>query len=179
MNTLKKYRLKVNTIVAIGFTLILNFACHNPNVEDFDFEGEKEKIKAVIENETKTYYQQDFEGWKENFLNDSAFRQYSYWEGWPDKIQFYNGFSDLQAAKKAQFEEDRTIWKGSRETRENENFRIVSNMAWYTFEQKSYENGTDKFLGRSLETRILEKVDGKWKIAYLGYHYFPEEKKED
>lgn len=44
---------------------------------------------------------------------------------------------------------------------------------WYTFEQLSYEKGTRKQVGRSLETRILEKHNGKWKIAYLGYHYFP------
>ena len=47
-------------------------------------------------------------------------------------------------------------------------------MAWYTFEQYSYEKDTRKLLGKSLETRILEKENGQWKIAYLGYHYFPD-----
>ena len=70
------------------------------------------------------------------------------------------------------------IWAGSIEERINENFRISKDMAWYTFEQFSYEKGTRKQVGRSLETRILEKHDDKWKIAYLGYHYFPEKNGE-
>jgi hypothetical protein len=177
MNMFKKNPLKIYALVAVVVIMFFHVACQRPAASDIDFEKEREKIKAVIANETETYYKQDFEGWKANFLNDPAFRQYSYWEGWPQKIQFHNGFSALEAFKKAQFEEDRTLWKGSRETRENENIRIGTDMAWYTFEQNSYEKDTDKFLGRSLETRILEKVNGEWKIAYLGYHYFPEEVK--
>ena len=147
------------------------FSCASP--DRYDLAVEKEKIKAVIASETESYYKQDFAAWRKNFLDDPAFRQYSYWEGWPEKVQFYNGFKALEEVKRSQFQENRTIWKGSRDTRENENFRISSDMAWYTFEQSSWESGTDKFLGKSLETRILEKVDGEWKIAYLGYHYFP------
>ena len=59
------------------------------------------------------------------------------------------------------------------EERSNENFRITKDMAWYTFEQDSYEKDTRKFLGKSLETRILEKENGEWKIAYLAFHYYP------
>lgn len=87
---------------------------------------------------------------------------------------FHNGFESLKAEKKKQFDANETIWQGSTEERENENFRISSDMAWYTFEQFSYEKDTRKLLGRSLETRILEKHEGEWKIAYLAYHYFPD-----
>jgi hypothetical protein len=52
---------------------------------------------------------------------------------------------------------------------------ITRDMAWSTFEQLSFEADTDNFLGKSLETRILEKVNGEWKIAYIGYHYFPKD----
>jgi hypothetical protein len=89
-------------------------------------------------------------------------------------VIFHNGFESLKAEKKKQFEEDKTLWKGSTEERENENFRISSDMAWYTFEQLSYEKDTRKLLGKSLETRILEKQNGEWKIAYLGFHYLPD-----
>jgi hypothetical protein len=52
-------------------------------------------------------------------------------------------------------------------------------MALYTFKQSSYKKDTRKFIGKSLETRTLEKENGEWKIAYLGFHYYPirEEKK--
>lgn len=167
MDISASFRLAVYAMIIMPF--LSSCGLHQP----IDSEAEKEKIKAVINNETESYYRQDFAAWRKNFLDDPAFRQYSYWEGWPEKIQFYNGFKALEEVKRSQFQENRTIWKGSRETRKNENFRISRDMAWYTFEQYSWENETNRFLGKSLETRILEKVDGKWKIAYLGYHYFP------
>ena len=172
MNSLTTRLLRISTWC---LTIALLASCGQSSEEQLDFEKEKAKIIDVIAKETESYYKQDFEGWKSNFLQSPEFRQYSYWDGWTEKVKFYNGFAALEADKKKQFEEDRTIWKGSRETRENENFRITRDMAWYTFEQLSFEAGTDKFLGKSLETRILEKVNGEWKIAYLGYHYFPKD----
>jgi hypothetical protein len=158
-------------ISSLVSAIILFSSCSSGDL--VDIEKEKALIKGVIANETETYFRQDFEGWKKNFLEDPAFRQYSYWEGWPYKVQYYNGFDTLKLVKKAQFDENRTIWKGSMEVRRNENLRVSRDMAWYTFEQYSYEKDTQKFLGKSLETRILEKVNGEWKIAYLGYHYLP------
>lgn len=144
-----------------------------PATPAVDVEKEKAAIRAVIAKETESYYKQDFEGWKSTYLQSPAFRKFGYWEGYPDKIAANIGFESLAAEKKAQFEADETLWKGSTEERTNENFRISSDMAWYTFEQNSYEKDTRKFLGKSLETRILEKENGAWKIAYLGFHYYP------
>lgn len=138
-----------------------------------DFEKEKAAIQAVIAKETESYYKQDFEAWKSTYLQSPAFRKFGYWEGYENKIEAYNGFQSLADVKKKQFDANETLWQGSTEERSNENFRISNDMAWYTFEQNSYEKDTRKFLGKSLETRILEKENGEWKIAYLGYHYYP------
>ena len=151
--------------------LLIN--CQQP-VPAPDFEKEKAAIRAVIAKETESYYRQDFEAWKSTYLDSPAFRLYGYWDGFPQKVIFHNGFESLKAQKKVQFEKSETLWQGSTEERSNENFRISDDMAWYTFEQNSYEKDTRKLLGKSLETRILEKQDGEWKIAYLGYHYFPD-----
>jgi hypothetical protein len=147
--------------------------CQN-EPQSIDFEKEKAAIRAVIAKETESYYRQDFEAWKSTYLDSPDFRKYGYWEGFPEKVTFHNGFESLKAEKKKQFDANETLWQGSTEERENENFRISNDMAWYTFEQFSYEKDTRKFLGKSLETRVLEKHDGEWKIAYLGYHYFPD-----
>lgn len=104
-----------------------------------------------------------------------AFRKFGYWEGYTEKVTSISGFDLLATEKKKQFDANETIWQGSTEERKNENFRIANDMAWYTFEQNSFEKDTRKFLGKSLETRILEKVNGEWKIAYLGFHYYPME----
>lgn len=162
-----------NTLLLFSLSILLSSCTQQPPA--VDFEKEKAAIQAVIAKETESYYKQDFEGWKSTYLESPAFRMYCYWEGYPEKVKFYNGFESLKTEKKKQFDADATLWKGSTEERTNENFRIAHDMAWYTFEQYSYEKDTRKFLGKSLETRILEKVDGQWKIAYLGYHYLPEQ----
>ncbi len=148
---------------------------HMPVTDAVDFEKEKSAIQAVIAKETESYYKQDFEVWKSTYLQTPDFRKFGYWEGYPEKVVANIGFESLSAEKKMQFDADETLWQGSTEDRTNENFRISRDMAWYTFEQNSYESDTRKFLGKSLETRILEKIDGEWKIAYLGFHYYPME----
>lgn len=160
--------------VLLFFALALLLSrCQSPE-KPLDLEAEKAAIRAVIAKETESYYRQDFEAWKSTYLDDPAFRKYGYWEGFEQKVEYCNGFAALAEQKKKQFEADATIWKGSTEERRNENFRISRDMAWYTFEQYSHEKDTRKLLGVSLETRILEKHDGAWKIAYLGYHYLPD-----
>ena len=162
-------------IVLLGTCFFL-FNCKQENRESntIDFEKEKAAIQAVIAKETESYYKQDLESWKSTYLQSSAFRKFGYWEGYPEKIVSNIGFESLLAEKKKQFDKNETLWQGSTEERENENFRISDKMAWYTFEQNSYEKNSRKFLGKSLETRILEKENGEWKIAYLGFRYYPE-----
>ena len=148
-------------------------ATQQQSTSEIELEKEKEQIRKLIANETETYYRQDFEGWKSNFVNADYFRQYGYWEGSPEKVKYYNGFDTLRRVKESQFKENRTIWKGSYEKRYNENFRIYKDVAWYSFEQESFDGKTHAFLGKSIELRILEKHNGQWKIAYLGFHYLP------
>jgi hypothetical protein len=163
-------------ITFLAVISLLLTACKQQRSENgtVDFEKEKATIRAVIAKETESYYKQDFEAWKSTYLQTAAFRKFGYWEGYTEKVVANIGFESLSAEKKKQFDSDETLWKGSTEERTNENFRISPEMAWYTFEQNSYEKNTRKFLGKSLETRILEKENGEWKIAYLGFHYYPE-----
>ena len=156
-------------------------ACTTPDAKlpKLDVEKEKAAIKAVIANETTSYYKQDYDAWRSNYLQTPDFRKFGYWEGYDAKVVSYIGFDALAAAKKQQFDKNETLWQGSTEERKNENIRITDSMAWYTFDQYSYDKDSKKFLGKSLETRVLEKINGEWKIAYLGFHYYPLEEKEE
>ena len=158
--------------------LFTNCSHQQPVKQAVNFEKEKAAIQAVIAMETESYYKQDFEAWKSTYLQSSAFRKFGFWEGYSEKVVSNIGFESLAAEKKKQFDANATLWRGSTEERTNENFRITNDMAWYTFEQNSYEKETRKFMGKSLETRILEKENGQWKIAYLGFHYYPMEEKK-
>ena len=160
-------------IFILSICMLVSCSQNKPEAQALDFEKEKAAIQAVIAKETESYYKQDFDSWKSTYLQSPEFRKFGYWDGYEEKVIARNGFESLATEKKKQFEANETLWKGSTEERSNENFRITNEMAWYTFEQNSYEKDTRKFLGKSLETRILEKVNGEWKIAYLGFHYFP------
>jgi hypothetical protein len=55
--------------------------------------------------------------------------------------------------------------------RENINLRIYKDVAWLTFDQYGQDTG-DTLMdmpGRSRETRILEKENDSWRIAYAGW----------
>lgn len=163
-------RILFNATILLTISQIL-FSCFAS--DRIDIEKEKEAIQRVIAKETESYYKQDFESWKSTYVNAPYFREYAYWEGYPEKVRYYNGFDTLRNFKKAQFDQNRTLWKNSIEVRSNENFRIYPDVAWYTFDQVSFDSTKTKVLGRSVETRILEKHSGEWKIAYLGFHYLP------
>lgn len=161
-------------LVTVVLAVIVGVACKQSKLSDNELEQEKTAIKAVIAMETDAYYKQDFTRWKQAFVDQPYFRSYGYWEGYPEKVRYYNGFDALESFKKTQFDQDKTVWKGSKEIRTNENLRVTDDMAWYTFEQKSLSADGKTVLGNSVETRILEKHEGQWKIAYLGFHYLPE-----
>jgi hypothetical protein len=165
----------MKNIIFLSFCCFILLRCAQPQKSEntVDFEKEKAAIQAVIAKETESYYAQDFEAWKSSYLQTPEFRKFGYWDGYPEKVISNIGFESLAMEKKKQFDNNETIWQGSKETRTNENFRISENMAWYTFEQNSYEKDSNAFLGKSLETRILEKVNGEWKIAYLSFLYYP------
>jgi len=157
--------------MTIAFAVIIFSGCTH---KTFDAEKEKVAIQQLIAKETESYYKQDFETWKNTYVNAPHFRSYGYWEGYAEKVRSYNGFDTLKNFKKKQFEENRTVWRNSVEERSNENFRIYPEVAWYTYDQVSYDSSRTKVLGRSVETRILEKQNGEWKIAYLGFYYLPD-----
>ncbi len=173
---MNRYLIPMKIIPLLGICILLtNCTQQQPVINAVDFEKEKTAIQTVIAKETESYYKQDYEAWKSTYLQSTAFRKVGYWDGYPEKVIAISGFDSLAAEKKKQFDANETLWQGSTEVRTNENFRITNDMAWYTFEQNSYEKDTRKFLGKSIETRILEKENGEWKIAYLGFHYYPME----
>lgn len=160
----------------IYLAFLVAFSCAPPsqNVDSIDFETEKQKILEVIGNETKYYFEENYEAWRNCFLDTSYVRYYGYWEGFKTKLRLYNGFDTLDQIKKAQFKRGSTLWAGSYEERINKNIRIYKDIAWITFDETSFDNKTQEVLGRSVGTRILEKHNGEWKIVYLSYYFIPD-----
>jgi len=139
---------------------------------------ESAKIMDVIKGEYQAYFKKDYEGWSEKFIHEDYLKAWGFWEGYPEKIRQYNTWEELATDKKKRMvNEIKAYWDENKPGMNISEFdiQIRGDVAWITFKQRSTDQETDEFLGKSLETRILEKINGKWKIAYLNFLYLPME----
>jgi len=160
-------------LLMIPATIFSLYGCAENERAQIDIEAEKAAILETIATETEAYFRQDYELWKEQFVDAPYFMRIGFWEGYPNKVSYHQGFDTLRTEKKLQFEEDATQWAGSEQTRENLQFRIYDEAAWVTFDQVSVDSESGEELGRSKEIKILEKIEGEWRLAYIGFYYLP------
>ncbi len=142
-----------------------------------EYEAESEKIMNTIHEEYKAYFVKDYEAWQSKFIQEDYFKYWGYWDGYPEKIRQYNTWEELDEGKQKRMAgETKIYWdeNAGMEIRDL-NVQIRGEVAWVTFKQISRDQKTGEFLGEALETKILEKEDGVWKIAYLNFLYLPTE----
>ena len=154
--------------------ICLGFSCNNVN-NTVDYEKEKQAIIDVIKKETRSYYEKDLETWMSTYVQEPYQQRIGYWEGYKDKLQYLKGWNELYDHKtKKRFERKTdSRWDESTFEMKNINLRIYQDAAWITFEQTDWEAGSKKLIGNALGTRVLEKIDGQWKIVFNGYWYYP------
>ena len=80
------------------------------------------------------------------------------------------GWEDLAEVYKKEFADDKA-WEGYenlRLEREKFNIKVYPKSAWAVF-NTVYKRETDSVTNewKTIEARILEKVDGEWKITYV------------
>ncbi len=72
---------------------------------ELGIEADKAAILETIATETEAYFRQDYEVWKDQFVDAPYFMRIGYWEGYPNKVSHHHGFDTLRTEKKLQFEE--------------------------------------------------------------------------
>lgn len=137
---------------------------------DIDYEQEKAAILKVIEEESAAFWNKDFAAFAACWVHGPHVRTMGWWadggvtvvEGWEERSR------RTQAHMAASPEPNPTA---NNVIRKNMNIRIFPDVAWLTFDQYGEDTGdeTMDMPGLSRETRILEKQDGRWKIAYVGW----------
>ncbi len=120
-------------------------------------ELEKQAILERLNNETKDAFQRDYEAWTKNWVHDPSISKvymnfvdstFSESIGWKEISQFVKTFIE-------EHPEPEPVPK----LLDKINVRLYGNGAWVTYKQK------DSLRGIKRETRLMEKVNGEWKIA--------------
>lgn len=118
--------------------------------------AEETAIRNTIEMESRHFWARDFQAWKKTWVH----ADYSVWiAASRDGIRQYDGWKAWSANVKNFFAENPNPMPYDGDvSKKDYRFRIYGNGAWVSFTQDN--KGT-----RTLETRILEKRNGQWKIA--------------
>ena len=146
----------------------------------FDIEKEKAAIIAVMEKETQTYIDRDFEGMFSTHIQDSTnirltagADNYVFAEGWKDVSRHMTG---------DETEDDLGIDLHINVEKTNYRFKICPESAFVICNQKWTSAFDDDVIEiESIQVRYLEKVDGEWKISFvsfIGTSGYPDEEEE-
>ncbi len=167
---------KVNSVLII-ITLLLS-ACNEVPTENLkkevitpSFEDEKTAILNTLNNETRAAFARDYEGWQSKWIHgdfvtktyleipDSTFAETLGWEEIDDFVKtFFKNHPEPEPVPELLSEID---------------MRLYGEGAWVTYEQQ------DSLRGLKRETRLMEKVDGEWKIAGMQTTIYGFENKKD
>jgi hypothetical protein len=134
------------------------------------FARDSAEIMATIVGETAAFYNKDFNTWASEWVHAPYVRVVGWWpkggvtvrEGW-DVVS-----GEVRQLMKESPSPNPTA---NRVRRENINMQIRGNVAWLTWDEYGLNTGDSNMdmPGLTRSTRVLEKRDGKWRIAYVGW----------
>jgi hypothetical protein len=162
---------KLLTIVSLFLGIL--FSCQqsaNKEVKDstssFIEANEKDSIMKLIENETECFYRRDYNGWKES----RAQTAYSY-QGWSNPDGTFDVMVGWNAIdeKLKKYIIDNPVPEGGtshpKVVRKNMLFKFFGeNVAYTVWDQYNQDSDLKKYY-YSKDSRIVEKIEGKWKIV--------------
>ena len=166
----------MKSLAVLGFLIATSIAIANGESsaaapkKDATFEEDKAAIIDVIEQQAAAFWAKDFQRWADTWVHAPYSRRLGWSE--PGGVSSLEGWNTIGARMEQNMAENPTPnLTPTKLLRERLNFRIYADVAWVTFEQHAVSTGDSRFdmPGLSYETRILEKHNGKWKVAYLGY----------
>ena len=129
---------------------------------DATLEQDKEAIKAVIQEETQSYCDKDFDRYAATFKHDESvvdlrayMTNYSLTVGWEANAA---GMKNIMANNPEPIK--------NTEVKQNFRIQVHGDCAWAIFDNLMY-NEDGKLDAQDVGVNFLEKIDGKWKIVYL------------
>ena len=152
---------RINVVNALWDYKNVVYPTPNPDEED---------IKKVIVDETSHWIDGNFDKWSASFIQEP----YLLWSvtngGEPGDVLTMRGWEALKTFMTAWFKNYNGDFakkmKQSEVTRDNWQIQMRSNVAYVSYNQHTVNADTKQILD-STETRVLERIGGKWKIAML------------
>jgi hypothetical protein len=127
-------------------------------------ERDKKAITEVIENETKSFFARDYDAWKSNYAQtDYAFQAWSNDDGTFDSNV---GWEDINK-QIGRYIADNPEPVSSHPIVERKNMKFKffdDDVAYLTWDQFNSDK-QEKNFHHSKEVRLVEKIDGQWKIV--------------
>ena len=133
-----------------------------------DYEKEKAAIIAVMEKETQTYIDRDFEGMFSTHVQDSLNMRLT---AGPSNVVFAEGWEDVSRHMTGDQTED-DLGPDLHITVEKYNYRmrIFPYSAFVVCDQKwATDYDGDIVEMNSIQVRLLEKIEGEWKICFVSF----------
>ena len=129
--------------------------------------AEKNAILKTLNKETRDAFQRDFDAWSSNWIHDSTISK-TYINFSDSTFSESIGWKNISGYVK-EFMVKHPEPEPVPELLHNINVRLFGKGAWVTYEQM------DSIRGKKRETRLMEKVNGQWKIAGMqttiyGFH---------
>lgn len=164
--------------MTILFAVLLALSCKQPSKKsasvkmEFNEAAEKAAIMETIENETETFYKRDYEGWKANFIQEAyAFQGWSNADGTFDAQVGWNAVDE----RTGRYIKNNPVAAGKSNhplvERRNLVLKFFSeNLAYLVWDQYNSDQQGKSFT-LSKDQRIMEKINGKWKIANVSAYW--------
>ena len=149
------------TIILVAFAFT---GCEQP----MDYEKEKAAIIAVMEKETSTYIDRDFDGMFSTHVQDSLNMRLT---AGPSNVVFAQGWEDVSVHMTGDQTED-DLGPDLHITVEKTNYRmkIYPQSAFVVCDQKwTTKYDEDVIEMNSIQVRFLEKFEGEWKISFVSF----------
>jgi len=157
-----KYRQLIFSLISI---LILSIGCmenkqneQQEKIAQTDIvEQEKLAILQALNDETKAAFNRDYLAWKEKWVHEKYVTK-TYMNFADDTMSESLGWEEINSFVKTYIEEHPEPAPLPKLVDKIE-LRLYENGAWVSYEQNDPERGLKR------ETRLMEKVNGQWKIA--------------
>lgn len=152
---MKNYALQIAVLIFLAGT-----SC----VEKIDIEKEKEAIKVVIENETNSYIKRDFVQQSKSFKQDEFLTMVGVGEGYFVSVV---GWDEISEGYLRDYESNPDPVPGNYFYK-NYRIKVYPKSALAIYDE-IVRDDEGQFLREHISTRVLEKVDGEWKIIYFSW----------